>query len=112
MANIDISNLSFEEIKSLKSAVDRRFNELAGVRRSVLLKELEELDKIIHPQDEPSFTTTKGRRGVMPPRYCSPDGRTWSGFGHTPKWIVEYEKSGGSRQDWRVKENENGTDGR
>lgn len=45
-------------------------------------------------------------KGVrLPPKYRHPENGhwLWSGRGPAPKWIVEYERNGGSRKDWQVK---------
>jgi DNA-binding protein H-NS len=40
----------------------------------------------------------KTPKKVYPPKYVNPsDGRTWSGLGHTPSWIV------GNRDDYLIK---------
>ena len=42
-------------------------------------------------------------RSKLPPRYISPDGKTWSGRGTPPKWIRDWEEAGKSREDYLIK---------
>jgi DNA-binding protein H-NS len=43
-------------------------------------------------------------RSKLPPRYISPDGKTWSGRGYPPKWIRDLEEEGRDREDYRITE--------
>jgi DNA-binding protein H-NS len=43
-------------------------------------------------------------RSKLPPRYISPDGKTWSGRGYPPKWIRDLEEEEGDREDYRITE--------
>lgn len=36
-------------------------------------------------------------------KFRSADGNTWSGRGKAPRWLVDYEKNGGSRENLRIK---------
>jgi H-NS histone family len=46
----------------------------------------------------------RGKRGksTLPPKYRSPDGKTWSGRGYPPQWIRDLEEAGGDREDYRI----------
>jgi DNA-binding protein H-NS len=48
-------------------------------------------------KSEKTFTAQKPKK-VYPPKYVDPaSGKTWSGLGHTPRWIV------GNRDDYLIK---------
>jgi DNA-binding protein H-NS len=48
-------------------------------------------------KSEKTFSAQKPKK-VYPPKYVDPaTGKTWSGLGHTPKWIV------GNRDDYLIK---------
>jgi DNA-binding protein H-NS len=48
-------------------------------------------------KDDKTFAVKKPKR-AYPPKYVNPaTGATWSGMGHTPKWIV------GNRDDYLIK---------
>ena len=36
-------------------------------------------------------------------KYMSPNGDTWSGRGHTPRWLKQLEAEGHNREEYRVK---------
>jgi DNA-binding protein H-NS len=38
----------------------------------------------------------------LPVRYRNPNGETWSGRGHAPKWITQLESEGRNREEFRV----------
>ena len=40
----------------------------------------------------------------LPVRYRGPNGETWSGRGHPPRWIMRYEDEGREREEFRVSE--------
>ncbi|HLT99939.1 MAG TPA: H-NS histone family protein [Burkholderiaceae bacterium] len=44
-------------------------------------------------------------RGPVPPKYRDPDsGATWTGRGRAPRWVVEAEAQGKSREDFLIKD--------
>lgn|SRR5690625_859189 len=45
-----------------------------------------------------------GKRQTVPPKYRNPaTGQTWSGRGRSPRWIVEAEQQGRSRDEFLIK---------
>ncbi|MFP5406769.1 MAG: H-NS family nucleoid-associated regulatory protein [Gammaproteobacteria bacterium] len=39
----------------------------------------------------------------MAPKFRNPDtGATWTGRGRTPRWILDAEQSGGSRDSFKI----------
>jgi DNA-binding protein H-NS len=73
-------------------------------------KELEEKFKQIGlPYDE-GMGVHQGRRSrrnsrsILPPRYRSPKGETWSGQGYPPQWMRDLEEAGHDRTDYRITE--------
>ncbi len=55
------------------------------------------------PGTSPRKRTTKaGRAAALPPKYRSPDGRTWSGHGRRPVWYVEALAQGKTPEDLAV----------
>lgn len=50
-----------------------------------------------------SAGAARGPRGTVPPKYRHPPtGATWTGRGKAPRWVVEAETAGGSRQDFLI----------
>lgn len=95
----DIKKMSLSELGDLRNEIDARINELANKRRQELLKELEELDRQAGQESPIRIVVKKGSK----PKYASRDGKTWTGNGPAPSWVREYEATGKSREDLRVK---------
>jgi DNA-binding protein H-NS len=45
---------------------------------------------------------TKKTRGTVAIKYRDDKGNTWTGRGKTPRWLVEAEKSGKSRETFKI----------
>jgi DNA-binding protein H-NS len=45
---------------------------------------------------------TKKSRGKVAVKYRDDKGNTWTGRGKTPRWLVEAEKSGKSRETFKI----------
>ena len=56
------------------------------------------------PRKQASSAPRKRGRGVVAPQYRSPDGADWSGRGKPPRWLVEQERQGRNRDEFRIKE--------
>ena len=56
-----------------------------------------------HFGDAPSRVRVYKARGPVAAKYAGPNGKTWSGRGRTPLWIVAHEEKGGSRNDFLIK---------
>ena len=55
------------------------------------------------PKDSAAVTTKpKKSRGKVAIKYRDDKGNTWTGRGKTPRWIVEAEKAGKSRDAFKV----------
>lgn len=49
-------------------------------------------------------TSSGGARKVVPPKYRNPTtGDTWTGRGKAPRWVVDAEASGQSREQFLIK---------
>ena len=47
-------------------------------------------------------TKTKKSRGTVAIKFRDDKGNTWTGRGKTPRWLVEAEKTGKTRESFRV----------
>lgn len=55
------------------------------------------------PKDSTAVTTKqKKSRGKVAIKYRDDKGNTWTGRGKTPRWIVEAEKAGKSRDAFKI----------
>src|SRR5690625_2839717 len=95
------------EIERLKSKVQELQKRHRGPALKSIIAAMREYD--ITPEDiaaELGTTLKPGRRAgktVTPPKYRdNATGRTWTGRGRTPKWILEHEANGGNREDFAI----------
>ncbi len=51
------------------------------------------------PLDKPK---TKKTRGAVAIKYRDDKGNTWTGRGKTPRWLVEAEKAGKTRESFKI----------
>jgi DNA-binding protein H-NS len=92
-------------------AEEKRQARVEASKNRVLAEVQSKLNEMgLDPEDvEISFGKRSRHRNTgrtIPPKYRSPDGKTWSGRGTVPAWIREHEESGGSRDEYLVKEGE------
>ncbi len=114
--------LSADALKSRIAALQKQLadaerNKAPAVRKvTALMKKLGVT--VTDLNDAPAANTAKGskRRGrpknvsdgiqkpvaKVPVKYRDKHANTWTGRGKTPKWIVEAEKDGKSREEFRV----------
>ena len=134
IAGVDLDNLSGDELKALvEAALDRMsieelviFIDAAESRRrlkedeikEVLLAEFRERAEKMGMSLESLFPrlpeqTTRRRRSdagqPLTPKFRSPNGETWSGRGIPPRWMSELEAQGHKRDEFRIKEEGEGT---
>ncbi|OSP53399.1 H-NS family nucleoid-associated regulatory protein [Pseudoruegeria sp. SK021] len=91
MADINLSNRSLDELKTLQKDVTEAIDSFETRRRQDALAAVEAKAK------EMGFTLAeltrqrKAPKAVIPPRYCHPENPelTWSGRGRRPAWIKE-----------------------
>jgi len=55
----------------------------------------------LFPELLPALNRKRGEGGQLPPKYRGPNGETWSGRGHEPKWITA---SGRKKEEFRIRE--------
>jgi DNA-binding protein H-NS len=87
----------------------------AQIEREAFIARVREEAAAIGLVPEQLFTTTPARKapgapkkggsgGVVVPQFCSPDGMSkWSGRGKSPRWLIELEKQGHTREEFRIK---------
>jgi len=47
---------------------------------------------------------SRGEGGTVPPKYRGPNGETWSGRGHQPKWLTALEADGRKKDEFLIRE--------
>ena len=109
------TEMSIEEI-------DAEFKRLQKLRKTVLRKErvdgIKSVTEIVKKYDlsekdlERAFLNSKKKnkglvsdtKKVVPPKYRSKKGETWTGRGRPPAWILEHEATGSSREGLLIQE--------
>jgi DNA-binding protein H-NS len=77
---------------------------IARVREEAAALDLDPAELFAKPAPAQKAARKQGR-GVVPAAFKSLDGfQTWSGRGKTPNWLVELERNGRSRDEFRVTE--------
>lgn len=95
LPNIDLSQLSLDELNDLIDAVSAAREKAIQKRREELIAELNELGGLpINPR--------KARPYKALFSYVHGD-RKWSGLGPRPKWIKEFVESGGDLESIKKK---------
>jgi DNA-binding protein H-NS len=101
-----VETLDYPELLRLQDLIAEEYKQKAAAARETVIAEMQtklqqlgmSLDDVIAAQQK-----RKRRRGqAVPPRYRSPEGKTWSGRGPTPKWMRELEEAGGNREDFLI----------
>ena len=97
MADINLNELSVEQLEALKSNIDKA---VEGKKVSELLEVRAKLDELI---DNSPFTLeevleAKKMRKPVAPKYRNPAdaSETWTGRGRRPRWVDEYLDQGGT----------------
>jgi DNA-binding protein H-NS len=91
-------------------AEEKRHERVEASKNRVLAEVQSKLNEMgLDPEDvEISFGKKNPHQNTgkkIPPKYRSPDGKTWSGRGSVPAWIRTFEEQGGSRDEFLVEDN-------
>ena len=97
MTDINLSNLSVDELEALKGSIDGAIEQK---HNEDLLAVRNKLDELI---DNSPFTleeilAAKKTRKPVAPKYQNPNdaSQTWTGRGRRPRWVEEHMASGGT----------------
>ena len=98
---LDISKLSFADLRLLRSAVDRRMVELQEDEKRRLAAEWRKKAAEIGVRPEEILQV---KRRKVPPKYQNPEdpSQTWAGRGKKPRWVVAHKQAGGDKEDLRI----------
>ncbi len=119
---VDLSKLNYDQLTALISDAGKARDALHESRREGLLNEFKDravalgldfasLVSGLIPGGKGTDAkapakggraTGKGSRGAAPVKFRDPQGRTWTGRGRAPRWLVEAEAAGRKRADFAV----------
>ena len=97
MTEINLSNLSVDELEALKGSIDgvielKQNEELMAIRNK--------LDELIDnsPYTLEEILAAKKVRKSVAPKYQNPNdaSQTWTGRGRRPRWVEEHMAAGGT----------------
>jgi DNA-binding protein H-NS len=97
--------LSVPELMAIRNIISEKRQEKLEDAKTALIAEMSAKIEALGLTYEDVMGANKIRtRSKLPPRYISPEGKTWSGRGYRPKWIRDLEEAGHKREDYRIQE--------
>jgi len=106
MSQIDVKNLSADELKKLVDDAEKALRERNQERVMELRREAEALAAELNTTVAELFGLQKpAKQGKkLPPKYINPadPSQTWSGRGKRPNWLVAELNKGKKLEDFRV----------
>lgn len=97
--------LTVQQLRTVRDMIDqKRLGKLDEVKAQMIEEMRDKFKQLDLDFDEVMGFHRQQRRMSLPPKYRSPDGKTWSGRGYAPAWIREYEEAGGARDDYLIKD--------
>ncbi|WP_425952960.1 H-NS family nucleoid-associated regulatory protein [Ralstonia pseudosolanacearum] len=106
---IDFNNLqahSEDEIETASVLLAQELERRRTTSRAKMIDDVTELIRIFGLTEEDLFSVRRARRSWKKSDllYRNPDDpeQTWNGRGRAPRWIVDAEASGKSREDFKV----------
>ena len=96
--------LTAQQLRLMRDLADKLRLEKIDEAKTQLIAEMKErFEQLDLDFDEVmGLHRGKGGKSTLPPKYRSPDGKTWSGRGMLPQWLRDIEEAGGDREDYRV----------
>lgn len=102
---MDIDALSLNELKALRSKIDRAIATYEDRKKKEALAELEEMARRMgYPLAEILAVAGAKPRKTVAPKYANPEdpSETWTGRGRKPKWVEAALASGKSLEDLTI----------
>jgi DNA-binding protein H-NS len=95
--------LTAQQLRTVREMADKKRLEKLDAAKAQIIEEMrEKFEQLDLDFDEVMGVRRKRGQSVLPPKYRSPDGKTWSGRGYPPQWIRDLEEEGGDREDYRI----------
>lgn len=94
----------YKELMDQARALVAQAEEMQRTERAQAIREIKAtmLTYGIEPRDLGKVASGPVTRESNPPRYRSPDGKEWSGFGRKPFWVVDALAAGKSLSDFAI----------
>jgi len=112
-----MKSMSVADLVALRGLIQQELARKISVERSALEKQIAALAELEAPvptaQDDPKPALRRRKRADEPrpstrrpakrraaARYHGPNGESWSGFGRAPRWLIDLEAGGESRESF------------
>ena len=97
--------LTVPELMTIRNIIgEKRQQKLEGAKTALIEEMRTKIEALGLTYEDVMGDDPRRTRSKLPPRYKSPDGKTWSGRGYPPKWIRDLEEEGRDREDYLIKE--------
>lgn len=103
---MNLKTMTLDELKALSKEIDKAIKSFEARKLSEARVALEAKARELGVSLDAVLGTSSGRKKtVVNAKYRHPENAalTWTGRGRTPKWVVEHEAQGGSRDDLLIK---------
>lgn len=101
-----MESMTLEQIQAQIADLKKREAEIIAKERDGAIQEIRNLVRKYDVVPDEVFGKGKKvpkAKGKNPPKYQSPDGRTWTGIGKKPSWIAEALERGESLDKFLIK---------
>jgi DNA-binding protein H-NS len=95
---VDYSKATLEELNTIITEAATARNKLISMRRTQLLAELNELDKLSKIPSSKAIKETPSAKAI----YRDKSGNSWRGKGRIPRWLKEQLAQGASLEDFKA----------
>ena len=109
MAKIDLTKMSYDELKKLREDVDKALAEAEKRRRKDALEAMKKVaaqygltPEELLQKDQPEKKVTKRRKPSVSYKDPSNPENTWAGIGRKPRWLEEALGSGRNLEEFRI----------
>jgi DNA-binding protein H-NS len=100
-----LDDLTVQELRTVRVLAGKKQKEKLADAKTAVLAEIEGRVKALGLRLKDVFPSHKmNTKAILPVKYRSPTGETWSGRGHAPTWLRTLEAAGHTREEFRVTE--------
>ncbi|MFZ5964009.1 H-NS family nucleoid-associated regulatory protein [Thalassococcus sp. BH17M4-6] len=101
---VDLENLSKEELKQLKTDVDKALKTIDARRKAEAKKAAEHAAKEYGFSLDELLGASSGKGPKSAPKYANPadPSQTWTGRGRKPNWVIDALAAGKSLDDMKI----------
>jgi len=101
---MNLKSMSIDRLIGLRERVDAALSGKIADQRQSLESELSKLTRFQGGVVRGKFTTRRGFRGAVAPKYRNPENpaETWAGRGLKPKWLAAAIKAGKKQDDFLI----------